>query len=303
MPRFALFISMICILLFTPHRAKSQINVYEAKSILYNSLSGACTGAIGALINHKKDEKWHKAFFRGLAGGGAGGFVMYVGKQSGSLIVTNHNIAYGWLARSVFCAGNSIVENAASDKPLFSRFHFDLGFVRVDLYTREMRLQPSVMPLAFGATVFNFLHGRMDVKNTLTSGTFIFRTRSISYAPYLMGSTTGNGFILNDSINKSELFYELFAHEMLHTFQFMEFCGVNNFFNPYTEKWRIRDQTFARTDKWIHGDLNYLMMLGNYFLVNGGYKRSLYCKNFLENEAEVLSVGRVSCPTEPDVHK
>ena len=34
----------------------------------------------------------------------------------------------------------------------------------------------------------------------------------------------------------------------------------------------------------------------NYFLIQGGYSRSLNCRNFLENEAEWLSVHRVSCP-------
>jgi hypothetical protein len=122
-----------------------------------------------------------------------------------------------------------------------------------------------------------------------------FRTSKIVYAPYLVGSTTGNNFLLVDTL-RARFFYEIYAHEMVHTFQFQEYSACNYYFDPWKEKLNERSPVFKEFGKWVYGDLNYELMLGNYFLVQGGIRRRGYCDNFLENEAEVLTTGRVSCP-------
>ena len=223
---------------------------------------------------------------------------MYVGKKTNYLITQKHNISYAWLSRLIFSAGNSIVENAAAAQPLLSRFHYDIGFIRVDLYSKNFKVVPRLLPSNLGSVLFLAYHGRFDAKTSLRSGTFTFRTPSIDYAPYLIGSTPGNAFILVDTLVTGILFHEIYAHEMIHTFQFLEHSGFNNFFKPLKEEWKSKAPRFAKWSKWIHGDFNYELMLGNYFIVQGGYRRILYCRNYLENEAEFLSVRRVSCPAD-----
>jgi hypothetical protein len=271
---------------------------YEVKSVIYNSLVGAVSGGVGALINKKSNEKWPAVLRKGFLGGGAGGLLMYAGKKSTSLIVRQQNISYAWLARAIFSTGNSIVENAAANQPLLSRFHVDIGFVRLDLYTDSWRVMPRVMPSQFGATIFMAVFGRLDATTSLCSGTMTFRNREIGYAPYLMGSTPGNMFILVDSLYKGLLYHEIYAHEMVHAFQWLELSGFNNFFGPTKTTWESNWPKMKKWNKWVHGDLNYELMLVNYFIIQGGYRRILYCRHFLENEAEVLSVGRVSCPVD-----
>ena len=58
-------LTMAIALAFQP--LKSQ-NI-EAQSIAYNSLIGAVTGGLGALINKHEGEKWHKVFLKGLSVG------------------------------------------------------------------------------------------------------------------------------------------------------------------------------------------------------------------------------------------
>jgi hypothetical protein len=287
-----------CILiacLFNIQKTKAQD--YEVQSALYNVIGGAVTGGIGAVINRKEGEKWTTALLKGCGGGAAGGGIMYLGKKVNFLIVAKNDISYAWLSRFVFSAGNSLVENAAGGLSLVNRFHFDVGFVRLNFYPAKMKIEPKIMPGALGGIIFTAFYGRFDGVSTLRSGTVVFRTREISYAPYLVGSTTGNGFLLADTIyGKGYYFNEIFAHEMVHTFQFSEFSGVNYFFQNKKEQWRANSATFAKMEKWIHADLNYAVFMLNYFVVQGGFERSLYCKNFLENEAEWLSTHRVSCP-------
>lgn len=281
------------IFLFPDLRAQT----YEAKSMVYNTLIGGISAGVGALINKKANEKPGKAFIKGFIIGSGGGALMYTGKKTNMLIARNKNISYAWLSRAVFSAGNSIVENGSANRLWYSQWHYDLGFIRFEIKTLGMPvIVPRLMPSAFGAFAFTAFHGHLNVKNSLLSGTFIFENVRISYAPYLVGSTTGNNVLFVDSLHSNPLFHEVFAHEMVHTCQFQELSGFNYYFNPLTDKWRSRSPAFKKISKYVYGDLNYELMLINYFFVQGSIIRNRYCHNFLENEAEVLTTGRMSCP-------
>lgn len=267
----------------------------ELKFIAYNTLVGGLSGGIGAVINKKKGERWQKAFFHGLGFGSVGGSLMYAGKKMNSLIAQQQSIYYARLARFVFSAGNSIVENAAANRPVFSRWHYDMGFLRFEYTTNDRHLSCKLMPSSFVGILFISFHGEFDFRTTLMSGTYTFRTGRINYADRLTGSTTSNGFILTDTLTRSKSFHDIYAHEMIHTFQFQHFSGVNYFFDPFKERMSKKYPLFAKISKLVYFDLNYQAMLLNYFLIEGGYSPKRYCGNYLENEAEYLSVRRTAC--------
>ncbi|PBQ31314.1 hypothetical protein CNR22_05895 [Sphingobacteriaceae bacterium] len=285
-----------CVGLFTFSSVFSQRN-YEAKSFIYNTLIGGISSGIGALINKHKDEKPLRAFTKGFTIGCGGGAVMYAGKKSNILIARQKNIGYAWLSRGIFSAGNSIVENASANRLWYSQWHYDLGFVRLELKTNgKTTLIPKLLPSAFGAFAFTALHGHLNAIASLECGTFIFENVKISYAPYLVGSTTGNNVLFVDSLRTTERYHEVFAHEMVHTCQFQELSGFNYYFNPLTTRWKEKSSMFRKISKYVYGDINYELMLINYFFVQGSIIKNRYCSNFLENEAEVLTTGRISCP-------
>jgi hypothetical protein len=267
---------------------------YGAKSLVYNAVIGGVSAGIGAIINKKQGQEWYDVFVKGFIIGTGGGAVMYSGKRLTTLITNENNVSYGWLSRSVFCAGTSIVENVASGRSFWSVWHYDIGFIRFEYDCEAQQFQPRVMPAALGATVFLAVQGRLDLTTSLRSGTPTFRTRNISYQPALVGSTVTNAFLLSDTLLTGRTYYDVFAHEMIHSFQFQEFSGVNQFFKPFGQKWETLSPTFKRVHRWVYGDLNHELMLFNYFVIQGGSKRN-YCNNFLENEAEFLTVGRGAC--------
>ncbi len=269
----------------------------EAKVISYNVLVGGISAGIGALINKKKDQKWHKVFAKGFIVGMGGGALVYAGKKINIMVAKKQELGYAWVSRAVFSAGNSIVENGAANRDFWSQWHYDVGFVRLELKTNgPVSLTPRFMPSTFGGIVFMAVNSnRFDLNTSLRSGSVTFRTNRIRYAPTLMASTSSNGFLFVDTLNNSQHFYDTYAHEMVHAFQFQEFSGVNNYFIPLSDKWKTNSTTFRKISKWIYFDLNYELMLGNYFIVQGGFRGQLYCRNYLENEAEFLSVGRSAC--------
>jgi len=278
-------------LLRQPARAQD----YRGASLLYNGLIGAVSGGVGSVINKHKGQKWYKAFARGFVTGAGGGMVMYGGKRLNSLISSRAELGYGYLSRFVFDAGNSIVENAAANRNFWEVWHYDVGFIRLELETTRLKFRPRVMASTFASTVFLATQGRFDVGTSLASGTPTFRTRSISYAPKLNGSTLTNGFLLNDTLRINQFYYDIYAHEMVHTFQFRELAGINQFFNPLKARWNQNSRWYAKLSPWIYGDLNYELYGINYFLINGGAGDQHYCHNFLENEAEYLSTERNAC--------
>lgn len=268
----------------------------EPKIITYNTLVGAITGGLGSLINKKKDQKWHKAFAKGFIVGAGGGVIVYSGKKLNNLIAEKQNLSYGWVSRAVFSAGNSIVENAAANRNFWSQWHFDVGFIRLEYKTKANTITPRFMPSTFGGLLFMVYHSTsFDYRTSLRSGTFTFYTDKIRYEPRLVGSTASNGFLFTDTLTSGKIFYDTYAHEMVHTFQFQEFSSINHFFDKPSAKLQQKYAWYKKISKYVYIDTSYEAMLINYFIINQGPKGKLYCRNYLENEAEFLSVRRCAC--------
>jgi hypothetical protein len=294
--RFINFKKILCfILLLTLFYEPIKAQNIEAKIIAYNTLVGGLSGAIGAAINRKKDQKWHKAFAKGFIVGLGGGAVVYCGKKLNGLVAQKQNLGYCWLSRAVFSAGNSIVENAAANRDFWSQWHYDVGFVRLEFKTGPFTFIPRFMPSTFAGIAFMASNGDFDYNTSLQSGSITFRTDYFWFAPNLVASTMSNGFLVATNIKPGKPFYDTYAHEMTHAFQFQEFSGCNAFFNPVSDKWKLKSPAFKKISKWVYGDFNYELMLANYFFIQRGYKDKLYCRNYLENEAEHLSTGKSAC--------
>lgn len=283
---------LVCLLVFVKPACAQDFNL---NSVVYNTLVGAFSGGIGAMINKPKEAKPGKAFLKGFLTGGGGGLVMYGGKKLNFLVSQKQNLGYAWMSRAVYSAGNSVVENVAAGRPFWSQWHYDAGFVRLEFQVSGFRLRPRLMPSHLAGMLFMARNGRLDLLTTLKSGTFTYRTGEIGYSPGLVGSTTSNGFLLGDTLQSGRVYYDVYAHEMIHAFQFNDLSGINYFFKPLTDKWGARSGVFRNVHKWVHGDLNYEAMLLNYFLINRGASGYNYCRNYLENEAEFLSTGRPAC--------
>lgn len=269
---------------------------FDGSSFAYNTLIGGFSGGIGSVINKDKNQKWYKAFAKGFVIGVGGGAMMYGGKKINYFIGKKQDLGYAWLSRAVFSAGNSVVENAAANRPFWSVWHYDISFVRIEFNAQNKTVLPRIMPSMFVSTAVMACSSKLSIKRTLQSGTATFFTDGISYAPSFVASTPTNGFMFLNALSSGQGFYNVYAHEMIHTFQFQEASGINYFFKPMTDRWEQKSPRFKKLHKWIYGDLNYEIFVINYMFINRGFWRSDYCHNFLENEAESLSTNRPACP-------
>jgi hypothetical protein len=259
--------------------------------LAYNTLIGGITGGIGSLINRTTQEKKLHALTKGFITGMAGGAVMYAGKRANSLIIQMKEPGWAWISRTVFCAGNSVVENASANRPFWQRWHYDFLFARVEADLEHGTVRARLMPSAFAGFVILAAQARPDWKNSLASGTAVFIKSGKILSPGLSGLTAGNSIVILDTVQKIPYFRNVLAHEMVHTFQFQEWSGVNGMLLPLHKSWTEKSPRVRQLSKWIYGDINYEIMLLNYFIVQRGYSPEYYFRNYYEREAEMMSTG------------
>ncbi len=69
-------------------------------------------------------------------------------------------------------AGTSILENAASNRDFWDRWHINIGFNRLELDTTEkLKVSYRIMPFALGSTFYGFTQGKLDINESLKIGT------------------------------------------------------------------------------------------------------------------------------------
>jgi len=81
-------------------------------------------------------------------------------------------------------AGTSIIENASSNRDFWEQWHFNIGFNRFEIYTKnKFKLKYRIMPVSFGLTIAVAFNTKFNLKKTLQTGEFIFSTNTLNYQP------------------------------------------------------------------------------------------------------------------------
>jgi hypothetical protein len=273
-------ILLILLLLCTIQPSKAQHkNNFEAG--LYNVGFGSIIGGIGAVINKKPSEKFVKVLLKGMGQGALGGYLLFESKRMVGKFGSTGNYSYVWPSKIVNAAGISIIENAASNRNLWEQWHLNIGFNRVDFYTKDkFKVSYRVMPFALGSTIRGFIKGRFSLEESFKIGTFVFRTDKINadnvdFIPE--GETLVNTiFVTNKNWDNKE---NILAHELIHVYQYESFSGVNSFSIKPLQKINAKSKWIKTYNKIFYTDLNYLYFRGLYSLYN------TYNSNFFEKEA------------------
>lgn len=277
---------LIFLFLFTyAYSLDGQTN--NTKEGFYNIGFGAIFGGFGAVINKKKDQKVLDVFVKGMGQGALGGYLIFESKRLIGRFGETQNYSYVWPSRLINSAGNSIIENAASNRNFWERWHLNIGFNRIEILTTEkLKLRYKFMPFSFGTFVRNYSKGRMDITKTLKTGIFVFNSsENVSVDGYsnilLDGSTFGNSIVLyGNPISDKE---DILSHEIIHVYQNESFVV----FNPYLERpiENLIPKKVVATKFWSHIYLDF-----NTIYFNGAYQIDAtfnddYFKRFFEQEA------------------
>lgn len=248
---------------------------------LYNVGLGGFGGAIGAVINKKPNEKIFNVFCSGFLKGSLGGTFVYGSKKMVSQIHIKEKIEYNWLAKILNSLGTSMIENASSNRKLFEQLHINIGFNRLEFYTKEnFKIKYKIMPVAFVTTFISAIDSKPEWNLMLRSGEVIFST-NYKNSNNFRGQALLSSFKLRESeINN----YSVLAHEIIHLYQYNDFNFVNPYFSDLTNKINTGNKFI---DSNVYWDFNSIVIAGLYQLEN--VNRSNYYDNFFEYEAGFFS--------------
>lgn len=211
-------------------------------------------GGVGAVINKEPQQKFGKVLLKGMAQGALGGYVVFESKRMLRSFARTENYAYVWPSKIVNAAGNSIIENAASNQNFWEQWYLNIGFNRFDIYTKDkFRLQYRVMPFSLGTTIYNFITYSFDASESLKLGTFVFQGKKIINANFNdIAAARDNNIIFLETTSS----IESKAHELTHIYQYEQFSGFNIYAKKFSNKLASKSKLYDFYTKYFYTDFN-----------------------------------------------
>ena len=288
------FLSLF-IFLFLPGISQDQLyRVQRTEFTVYNMGVGALAGGVGAWVNKEKEQKWHRVFFKGMAQGLLGGYLMHQGKNLTYQIYAQERYAYAWPAHLVHAAGASIVQNAASNRNFWKHWHINLWLLRLDYDLPDRRFQARVFPSGIYGVLDLRKEGRLNLSKSLKTGFIFLDAEGTDYKGFASVTTMTVG--VNSAVYPGYL-YKVGAHEVMHLLQYEGFVYINPPFNKVDAKWKEDFVWYKALSRFIYFDFNGLYFLAVYDWIGGGKYRPCYFDNFFEKEAEHYATREyLSCP-------
>lgn len=256
--------------------------------ILYNIGIGAIFGGVGALVNKKENEEWHKVFLKGFGQGALGGYVVYESKNILSQISKQQDLSYALYAKGVNSIGVSIIENATSNRNFWEVWHINFGFNRFEFHTEDnFKFHYKFMPISFvfsGYLLFNY---NFRFRETMQTGEFVFRGDVRSKYNDNIGFAFGNSLVYDSSLLNTDRFYTLISHEIVHVYQNYDFNPINSILDYPVKKLTVKNSFLKKINPYIKYDFNLHLFLSIYNLE--AIKSGTTPNNFFEFEAYYFS--------------
>lgn len=254
-------------------RQRIQLAVFNV------GFNGLISG-MGSLLNSKDDKPSFQTFLRGFYKGAIGGGISHVGLSMVHQIDKKKNISLAWPARMVNSLGSSIIQNAAENKSMFERIHFNLYLTRLEYFPSQKKLKARL----FTSSIYGLLvvgkNANFDLGKTLKTGIFYFESDMRFSSSIGSGRATGQVSSIGMASSLSgENFYDTFAEEVAHIMQYDRKVGGNALAYRTDKRWRQSSSFYKSLSRYIYLDLN-----GPIFWLAYKVENSTKC-NFFEQEA------------------
>lgn len=248
----------------------------NTEALLYNIGIGSFFSGIGAVINKDPEEKIGKVFFKGMAQGALGGYLVYESKMLVGKIPKNGKLEINWAAKFVNSAGISIIENSFLNRSFWEQWNLNIGFSRIEFHVKnKLKVKYNIMPVALLLTGYSAIDNKFEFKKSLRKGVFIFSNNRLE--PRFAGRAIGTAVTLNDRfLNDSQTL----SHELIHVYQYHDFNFINSLFRKEIDKINNSSQFFRNIEKFIYYDIQAPFGRGVYEIEN--LTADSYYDNFIE---------------------
>jgi hypothetical protein len=246
----------------------------DIKYASFNILSSGIIGGIGSGIHKKQGETFGKAFINGFWRGSIAGSLNVASKEILSIQAKKENLDWKlcWGSKIVNSFSNTILYNATmNEAKLYENYSINIGFVRL-----STKYKIQIDPISFGCTIYCLIDSKIDIKNSLITGCpsfkkqfpiiYIYDKKTSKYIESPRGRMLAQNIIIQPNSKTN-----VFIHELIHTYQRLQYSNINNSFKIYNK---------YENYKFIHNDISSYDIL--YFLQNKTIK---YDNNLFESEA------------------
>src|SRR5690554_1941072 len=244
-------VTAFLIILFSSNLTYPQANDTEA--MLYNVGFGGISGAVGAMINKKENEKLGKAALKGFLQGSLGGYVTFESKRILREANNNNDWKLNWSAKIVNAGGTSIKENAALNQDFWNKWHLNIGFNRIEFNTKDkFSVNYKISPFAVAYITDAFFRFDFDPKNSLKYGEFIFKS---DYLNGYAGTALPNYLVY---LKDTPSYNNIIAHEIIHLYQSNDFSVFNTYYQKPLNNWKQKSKTINTLDKFLYVETHYI---------------------------------------------
>lgn len=271
---------LLFVIFFSFQNINSQRNAQDY-AIINIGLNGVVSG-VGAIIKKTEEDKLGKVFVKGFLNGCLGGSLIYSGKLMIGNVGKESNLIYGWPGKITYWAGNSIMENAAMNRPIFEQYNINLGVVRLEYKFSSSKIKAKLLPLTIITAGYIASQSKFELNKSLATGELIFSSSNFDkevYVPY-RGFTLGNVVVLGSEFVNN---YGTISHEMIHVAQNNDFNFTNAWIMPSLNK----NSFFSKTSSYIYYEFNFI--LSNALYSSQIRNADNYYSNIFESEAATFS--------------
>jgi len=255
----------------------------KTEMAIYNIGKGSFAGGVGAIINKKPNEKTGKVFLKGFLQGGVGGYLVYESKNFILKVSDNNKLEYAWGAKFINSIGSSIVENASLNQDFWNIWHFNVGYNRIEVHTKnKIKIKYKIMPVALLLTGIYAYGNKFELEKSLKTGEILFSlSKNFKHA----GATWGKLILIDESwLDKNNLI----AHEIIHSYQYEDFNFVNTFINKPKLELLNKSKLGEKLNNFFYFDLQ-APIFGGLYLLEKKRGWNNYYDNFFEYEAGFFS--------------
>ena len=260
------FVLCVVCLLSTNYQANAQERWNDGQHLGYNIMISGLVGGIGGMINKNEKQNLWEAFYTNFLKGGLGGGVIYAAKRTLPMVANNFDNALGyWCNRALLNLGNSMVYNSSLNRGMFESYYLELYGVNMRFKMKdEFEFSAKISSASTLMMLFNLvaLGGIWDIGKSLKYGVYYFdmskkmmdMTKSGGKEPH-SGFAMRNMIYLDPKLDPAD-YKGILVHELIHTYQFIDFSSFRNALNPVGEKYIFtEDSWMSKISRYVYFDL------------------------------------------------
>jgi hypothetical protein len=272
--------SILIFLAMLPLLRSTQAQSYDAQRtqvFAFNIIGNALVGGIGGAVNTKSGEKVLKTFARNFFKGAVGGLIKYYAKYNVYQVTPQYMSYYININRFTYFLGHSVVMNAARNNQSLETVYFNYCGIEMRYkYRSEKKFDARLSLASLGSALYYVKNGSdLNLYQSMETGVLYFDVK-----PGQLQSFAGQALFNTIAIIRP--YYNVFPHELVHTYQMYDLMPLSSIYSRPLEMLYENHKVYKFLNRYITSDYEALFFSALY----GLQPAPAHYRNYYEFEAQ-----------------